>query len=104
MSRLRAYSADSQPNLGLRTMQQRQGTLGVYEFYKKLYPSNKKYYDIIPKLLEKKYLKTIHNCHLCAGTIGKGDLDGEGELTVLDIDFILHWRTAQPVFKVMDIC
>jgi hypothetical protein len=36
-------------------------------------------------LLEKKYLKTIYNCHLCAGTLDGGDIDGDGELTVLDI-------------------
>jgi hypothetical protein len=39
--------------------------------------------------LEKKYLKTIYNCHLCAGTLDGGDIDGDGELTVLDIDHII---------------
>lgn len=37
----------------------------------------------------KKYLKTIYNCHACAGTLEKGDIDGDGELTVLDIDYII---------------
>jgi hypothetical protein len=30
-----------------------------------------------PPLLEKKYLKTIYNCHLCAGTLDGGDIDGD---------------------------
>ena len=66
------------------------GTMGLYEFYKRKDPNNKKFYDFIPLLLEKKYLKTIYNCHKCAGTLDKGDLDGDKVLTVLDIDFILH--------------
>lgn len=66
------------------------GTLGLYEFFKLKYPQEKKFYDLIPPLLEKKYLKTIYNCHKCAGTLDKGDLDGDKVLTVLDIDFILH--------------
>jgi len=45
---------------------------------------------IDPPLLEKKYLKTIINCHECAETLGGCDLDRDGEITVLDIDFILH--------------
>jgi DNA modification methylase len=45
---------------------------------------------IDPPLLEKKYLKTIINCHECAETLGKADLDRDGKITVLDIDFILH--------------
>jgi hypothetical protein len=45
---------------------------------------------VIGPLLEKKYLKTIFNCHRCAGTLDSGDLDGDGEISVLDIDFILH--------------
>jgi hypothetical protein len=28
-------------------------------------------------------------CHLCAGTLDGGDIDGDGELTVLDIDHII---------------
>jgi putative acetyltransferase len=31
-------------------------------------------------LLEKKYFKTIHDCHECIGTLDSGDLDGDGEL------------------------
>ena len=66
------------------------GTLGLYEFYKKAHPEVRKFYDIIPKLVEKKYLKTIYNCHECAGTLDSGDINGDGELTVLDIDYILR--------------
>lgn len=51
--------------------------------------------DLIPPLLEKKYLKTIANCHECTGTVESGDLDGDGEITVLDIDQILQRSTGQ---------
>ncbi|MHA1813162.1 MAG: HNH endonuclease [Candidatus Thorarchaeota archaeon] len=66
------------------------GDRGLYEFYSLRLPEDRKFYDRIPVLLEKKYLKTIYCCHECAGTLDAGDLDGDGELTVLDIDFILH--------------
>ncbi len=66
------------------------GTKGLYEFFKSLYPNDKNFYDLIPPLLEKKYLKTIYNCHKCAHTLDKGDIDGDGKLSVLDVDFILH--------------
>ncbi len=62
---------------------------GLYQFFKGIYPAERKFYDLIPPLLEKKYLKTIYNCHLCAGTLDGGDIDGDGELTVLDIDHII---------------
>ncbi len=32
------------------------GTKGLYEFYRGKYPGEKKFYDLIPPLLEKKYL------------------------------------------------
>jgi ribosomal protein L37AE/L43A len=66
------------------------GAKGLYEFFKEKYPGERKFYDLIEPLVEKKYLKTIYNCHNCAQTLDKGDLDGDGEITVLDIDFILH--------------
>ncbi|MEG8946409.1 HNH endonuclease [Rosettibacter firmus] len=66
------------------------GRKGLYEFFKYLYPNEKKFYDLIPPLLEKKYLKTIYNCHECAQTLDNGDIDGDKEISVLDIDFILH--------------
>lgn len=65
------------------------GRKGLYQFFKGNYPGERKFYDLIPPLLEKKYLKTIYNCHLCAGTLDGGDIDGDGELTVLDIDHII---------------
>lgn len=64
--------------------------LGLYDFYRATNPENKLFYDVIPMMLEKKYLKTIYYCHECAGTLDKPDLDGDGRLTVLDIDHILH--------------
>ena len=54
-------------------------TKGLYQFFKAKFPTERKFYDLIPPLLEKKYLKTIYNCHLCAGTLGAGDIDGDGE-------------------------
>jgi hypothetical protein len=49
-----------------------------------------KYYDLIPSLLEKKYLKTIYNCHACSGTLDGGDMDGDRMITVLDIDCVIR--------------
>jgi hypothetical protein len=49
---------------------------------------DKKLYDSIPLVLEKRYLKTIYDCHNCSGTLGKGDLDRDGVITVLDIDVV----------------
>ena len=63
---------------------------GLYEFFRDKYPNERKYYDMIPPLPAKKYLKTIINCNVCAGTIDRGDLDGDGKITVIDIDHILH--------------
>jgi len=62
---------------------------GLYNFYKELFPNDKKFYDKIPSLLEKKYLKTIYYCHECSNTLDCFDLDGDGEITVLDIDYII---------------
>jgi hypothetical protein len=38
------------------------GTLGLYAFYAKRLPSNRKFYDNIPHRAEKKYLKTVYEC------------------------------------------
>jgi len=76
--------------LACRQCNSAKGTLGPYEFFKKKYPNDKKFYDLLPPLLEKKYLKTIYNCHKCAQTLEKEDLDGDRKITVLDIDFIIH--------------
>jgi len=68
------------------------GRMGLYEFFKAKYPNEKKFYDFLPPLLEKKYLKTIYECHRCVQTLDKEDLDGDGKMTVLDIDFIIHLK------------
>jgi 5-methylcytosine-specific restriction endonuclease McrA len=73
-----------------KTCNSLKGTKGLYEFFKSRYPEDKKFYDIIPSLAEKKYLKTIYSCHECAQILDKGDIDGDKKITVLDIDFILH--------------
>ena len=66
------------------------GPMGLYEFFKSMYPNEKKFYDFIPPLLEKKYLKTIYYCHECTQTLEKVRLKADRELSVLAIDFILH--------------
>ncbi len=66
------------------------GVKGLYQFYRSRHPTEKKYYDFIPPLAEKKYLKTIMRCHCCASTLDGGDLDGDDEITVLDIDHVLR--------------
>ena len=68
------------------------GSLGLYEYYRKLIPDILWFYDYIPKLIEKKYLENIYYCHECVGTLDKEDLDGDGKLTVMDIDYILRMK------------
>jgi hypothetical protein len=70
-------------------------TWGYTYFWDRL-PGEKKFYDRIPPLLEKKYLKTIYCCHECAGTLKKGDLDADGVLSVLDIDHVLTLEAPLP--------
>lgn len=66
------------------------GTMGPYEFYQSKFPGDRKFYDRLPTLLEKKYLKTIFQCHGCAQTLGQKDINLDGEFNVLDIDSVLH--------------
>jgi len=66
----------------------KKGTKGLYEFYRDI-TGDKKYYDLIPALVEKKYLKTMFNCHQCADTLDKGSASS-GQVTAIDIDSILH--------------
>lgn len=63
--------------------------LGLYNYYSVKFPDDNKFYDRIPSLAEKKYLKTIYNCHICADTLDFGDIDGDGKVTVMDIDTII---------------
>lgn len=66
------------------------GTSGLYDFYRRRLSGDAKFYDRIPALVEKKYLKTIYDCHECAGTLGAGALGGDGPLTVRDVDEIVR--------------
>jgi len=65
------------------------GAKGLYQFFKARNSDEKKYYDLIPPILEKKYLKAMFMCHQCAGTLDRSDPSGDGELTVVDIDTIV---------------
>jgi len=73
-----------------RTCNLQKGTKGLYEFFHDKFPGDNKFYDRIPPLLEKKYLKTIYCCHECAGTLNSVDLNGDGRIDVLDIDAVLR--------------
>ena len=68
------------------------GALGLYQFYQRRMAGKKKFDDSIPPLLEKKYLKVVYDCLNCAKCLDCGDLDGDGKLTVLDIDFALQQK------------
>jgi 5-methylcytosine-specific restriction endonuclease McrA len=73
---------------------QEKHNLGLYTYFQRRLPGHEKFYDKIPALLEKKYLKIIYCCHECAGTLKKGDLNGDGVLSVLDIDYVLDMKVA----------
>jgi hypothetical protein len=60
------------------------------EGYRLTHRDDKRFYDSIPPLLEKKYLKTIYHCHSCSGTLAKGHLDGDEMVTVLDMDAVIR--------------
>lgn len=72
-----------------RSCNSSKGAMGLYAFYQKKDPDNPKFFDYLPALAEKKYLKTIYQCHECAGTLDHADLDGDGVMTALDIDAIV---------------
>jgi hypothetical protein len=64
--------------------------MGLYSFYKKRFTDKTKYFDLIPPLIEKKYLKTVFKClENCTACIDSDDMDGDGEISVLDIDYAL---------------
>lgn len=54
----------------------------LYGFYRRILENEPKFFDKIPSLLEKKYLKTIYNCHVCKGTLNLEKAD----INVLDLD------------------
>lgn len=66
---------------------------GLYTFFNKLNGTVRDP-DLISPLLEKKYLKLMWCCHKCAGTLDKGDLNGDGRLDVLDIDAIIERKNV----------
>lgn len=69
-----------------RSCNSAKGKTGLYKYYKKITKENGNYFDIIPPLLEKKYLKTIYYCHECAWTLDK-TLDPKNEDSYLEPDF-----------------
>jgi hypothetical protein len=73
-----------------KTCNSEKGTMGLYSFYRKRLPAEKKYFDYLPPIVEKKYLKTVYEClSKCTACLDSGDMDGDGFLTVLDIDFAI---------------
>ena len=63
------------------------GTKGLYQYFHEKNPEDEKFFDHIPPLLEKKYLKTIYYCHICNETIDKDDFV-DHKISVLDIDIL----------------
>jgi hypothetical protein len=71
---------------------QEKGKSGLYAFFQKKLFGDKYYYDKIPSLLEKKYLKTIYSCHECAGSLSKNSFEGGRKVLALDIDGVLGFQ------------
>lgn len=65
---------------------------GLYELYRMRFPFDRRFADRIPPALELRYLDALAACHDCARTLDERDIDGDGRLTVFDIDFVLHRR------------
>lgn len=80
--------------LACRTCNSLKGKRGLYDFYQTRFPQDPKFYDMIPPLLEKKYLKTIYNCHDCASTLDSSSVDASRGINVLDIDSVLRIKGA----------
>jgi ribosomal protein S27AE len=67
------------------------GTLGLYAFYRKRLREDRKFYDRIPPLVEKKYLKTVYQClEQCTEAIDSEWVVHGRQPTVLDIDEALR--------------
>jgi len=62
----------------------KKGTKGLYEVYRDIYPDEKKFFNNIPPLLEKKYLKIVYRCCNCADKLCN-EIDPKTG-SVLDID------------------
>jgi hypothetical protein len=63
------------------------GTMGLYSFYQKRLSSDPKFYDRIPSLVEKKYLKTVYEClEKCTDCMDSASFANGRQPTVLDID------------------
>lgn len=76
-----------------RTCNSQKGNAGLYSFYQKRSPQEKKFFDFIPPLVEKKYLKTVFQClSRCTPCLESGDMDRDGVLTVLDIDYAMRFH------------
>ncbi len=58
------------------------GSKGIYEWYGL---ENK---DTLPRLIAGKYLKLLYDVHEQNGTLDASDLNGDGELDVLDLEVI----------------
>ena|SRR2546422_9845277 len=73
---------DSAENLVLacRSCNSSKGKKGLYEW---LGLERK---DELPRVVAGKYLKLLYEMHDKIGTLGKGDLNGDGELNVLDLE------------------
>lgn len=62
---------------------------GLYKTFSDLFPERVDFQEMIPDGVERSYLRTVYRCHECAGTLNGGDLDGDGELTLLDVDQVV---------------
>lgn len=82
--------------LACKSCNSSKGKSGLYGFYLRNY-DQKSWMDFIPSLLEKKYLKLMWKCHEALGTLQKNDLDGDGDISVLDIDFIINNPLEEPL-------
>lgn len=58
------------------------GSKGIYEWYGL---ENK---DKVPRIVVGKYLKLLYEIHEAKGTLNATDLNGDGKLNVLDLEFI----------------
>jgi len=59
-------------------------------FYEKKTLEDSPFIDMVPPLVEKKYLKTLFKCHEYANTLDSGNFNGDGEISAIDIDYIIH--------------